>query len=1144
MSRIRTIFVCTTISFFVAAYSLPVSTLEGTPFVKNYKFDNVNTVGPQIWCILQDKRGMVYLGDGTGVVQFDGKTWTRIETRNNSIVRSMAIDGLGRIYVGGSNEFGYLKPGSNGQMMYVSLSAKIINLGIKFQDIWSVFCTAEGVFFFSNKYVFHYTGLTMKVIPVRFAAQAAYPAAHGFYLPAYDGVKLLYENRLRLVSKELFSCITRYRNNLWLVLDNNKRLCTTAFDGNKPVRLDWPVQELLNTDNVLDITLIDDTRYAITTESNKIIIISNHGDILQIVSKANGLINGNIYQIEVDAEKNLWVCTSNGVSKVDIAYPAQRFTDREDIGFNVFSSYKFKNVYYAGTVNGIFYLPAFDTRKNINESKFLKIGENTKECWDFQVLNNRLYALCSNGIWLIDGHKTRQIYKIEGPQKAHCFSTHPVFNNIFFVGMRDQVDVVKITDSPNSSGVKAEKLMNFRGISEKIRKIVCDKDGNLWMNTQLDGVYFVRFLNNDIYNYRITLLGERNGIKDIARTRAFLIKNELQLSTQQGLLTPVFPPDVNDPDSLIRFVPSKLLGKTIDDYVGTLLEVDTNRFLVVSDAMFLAQINGSKQKYDTCSFNRLNSLVEDVRLLDSCTLSICTPNGLINYDLSKHHTDKKPFNVVISSVVAGSDSVLFAGAHSQTYGKVSVASLHQNPNQIPKIDYANNSVKFRFSALFFEDADLMMYQYQLEGFDKQWSNWSDEGKATYTNLPDGSYTFNVRAQNAYGVLSDVATFSFVIEAPWYKTIWAFAAYILLVTLVLYFTVKFYTYRLIRQKEKLEKVIEERTKEIKTQSEELLRTNTKLLQLDRFKQRVTSMMVHDLKNPINAIINAPDYEPESQLIRIKHRGKQMLNLVLNMLDVYKYEEAEVVLNRSCSNLFEISQMAIQNINFLAGDKNITISNHIDKSWQVDVDYDIIVRVFENLLTNAIKYSPNNAEVRLMAELFDTESIPSFIKISVADNGIGIDSEKKHLIFDSFFQIKPKDSGSVSSTGLGLAYCKMAVNAHKGIIDVVSELNMGSVFWFTLSLCQNQSVVNQMLQSGYSPDSDDVILSVESFELIKHQISRLQKTEIYKITELSVILAEIDSRTNEEVSRWKEHLVKAIDSGNETLYESILKCRINR
>jgi len=1144
MYHTRIFLVCIAISFFFVAYSMPVSTLEGTPFVKNYEFDNVNTVGPQIWCILQDKRGMVYLGDGTGVVEFDGKTWTRIETRNSSIVRSMAMDDFGRIYVGGSNEFGYLKPGMNGQMMYVSLSAKITNLGIKFQDIWRVFSTAEGVFFFSNKYVFQYTGSTMKVIPVRFSAQAAYPAMHGFFVPTYDGIKLLYKNRLQLVSKVTFSCITRYKNKLWLALDKHRQLCTTAFDGSDPVYLNWPVQELLSIDNASNLTRIDDTRYAITTESNKIIIISNQGDILQIVSKANGLIRGKIYHIEVDTEKNLWVCTSNGVSKVDIAYPAQRFTEREDIGFNVFSSYKFKNVYYAGTVNGIFYLPAFDAKKNINESRFIKIEENTKECWDFLVLNNRLYALCSTGIWQIDGHKARQIYKIGGSQKAHCFSTHPIFKNIFFVGMRDQVDAVKITDSPNSSNVKAEKLMAFPGISEKIRKIVSDNDGNLWMNTQHDGVYFVRFLNNDIYNYRITLLGERNGIKDIARTRAFLVKNELQLSTEQGLLTPVFPSGINAPDSLIRFKHSKLLGKTIDDYVGTLLEVDANRFLVVSNAMFLAQINGTKQKYDTCNFNRLNSLVEDVKLLDSCTLSICTPNGLINYDLSKHHACKKPFNVVISSVVAGSDSVLFAGAHTQTFGKVSVASLHQNPHQIPKIDYANNSAKFQFSALFFEDADLTLYQYQLEGFDKQWSNWSDEGKATYTNLPDGTYTFSVKALNAYGVVSDVATFSFVIEAPWYKTIWAFAAYILLVSLVLYFTVKFYTYRLIRQKEKLEKVIEERTKEIKTQSEELLRTNTKLLQLNRFKQRVTSMMVHDLKNPINAIINAPDNEPESQLIRIKHRGKQMLNLVLNMLDVYKYEETEVMLNRSCRNLFEISQMAIQNINFLAGDKNITISNHIDKSWQVDVDYDIIVRVFENLLTNAIKYSPNNAEVRLMAELFDPESMSSFIKISIADNGIGIDLEKKHLIFDSFFQIKPKDSGSVSSTGLGLAYCKMAINAHKGIIDVVSELNMGSVFWFTLPLCKNQDVVNQMLQSGYSPDSDGVILSIESFELIKHQISRLQETEIYKITELSAILAEIDSRTNAEICRWKEHLVKAIDSGNETLYESILKCQINR
>lgn len=1105
---------------------------HGSPFIKNYTSTEMNGGGPQIFCWAQDHRGMVYAGDIGGVLEFNGREWRRITNTNNSVVRSMTTDSLGIVYAGGSNDFGFLQPNTIGEMEFVSLSKPVTDQGIKFLDIWKVFATSHGVYFCANKYVFRYFNKKVSVIPVDFLVQDSYILNNQLYLPTKSGLYVLRDTTLVSISPKVSFNLISLRGEEFLSVNGDGNLYTFNLKTSKIEAFKTQAQNFFENNPACEITRIDENKFAVATETNKILILSNGGGVLRYIDKTSGLMSGVIYKLFVDDDKNLWACMSKGISKIDINYPVSKFGDNNNINSTVLASCHFNGRRYIGTIDGIYYLPPFNVDTPHESQKFINIKTGADEFWDFKVVDNQLYAVSSGGLWVIDGANAKHICKIESPQKAHCFNTSKLFPNVFFVGMRGKLLALKLNQNKDINSIKVVEKIDFPEVTEKIRYIASDKDGNLWLNTQFDGVYFIRFIDGDMHNYQVTLLGKQNGLPNLDGTRSSNVNNQITIATEAGLLQPVFPTDKNAPDSLIRFEYTMLFGDTIKDTYAIVSPISENRYLIASNGMYYATINGTKQAFDSSGFFRLNFAIESISFSIDSIISLCSPDGLFNYNTTNRRNFKKPFNTIISKVEINTDSTLFGGSFYSWSDSTKVAAINQTAKFIPTIDYKYNSLTFQFAALFYENPDVTEFQHQLVGYDKKWSDWSTENKANYTNLKEGKYTFRVKAKNAYWTESNVAEYQFAISSPWYRTWWAYSIYVLLFACIIYLAIRLYTRRLKLQKEYLELVVEERTAEVIEQARELKTINEKLVEMDKFKQGVTSMIVHDLKNPINAVINAGSANPEIQLTRIKQTGRQMLNLVMNILDVSKFEETEIPLTIENHNLLGIATRAVDQVFFLSSEKNITVTNSISPELGVRADAEIIERVFVNILTNAIKFTSNNGLIVLDAEN-DSEE---WLKISIADNGIGIPADKIHLVFQKFGQVVAKESGSVRSTGLGLTYCKMVVDAHGGAIGVDSKLEKGSEFWFTLPIAIGVEVFSQS-----SPKTETVNhtgLSEASREETKTQLNELQKTEFYKITEIMAILETVDDTANDEIKAWKQALIKAIDSGNEPLYKKLL------
>ena len=332
------------------------------------------------------------------------------------------------------------------------------------------------------------------------------------------------------------------------------------------------------------------------------------------------------------------------------------------------------------------------------------------------------------------------------------------------------------------------------------------------------------------------------------------------------------------------------------------------------------------------------------------------------------------------------------------------------------------------------------------------------------------------------------------------------------------------FRNFLQKKKANKLLAKQKEKVLVQAEELQTANEKLIELDNFKEEMTGMIVHDLKNPLNTVVNL------AENTMVKQSGNQMLNMVMNILDVHKYKNSKMIADISNCSLYEISVNAINDIYFLAKRKNITIENKIYTQTGIYADKEITKRVFVNILTNAIKYTPNNGKISL-----SNQNLVGFTQIKISDTGQGIPQDKLNTVFDKFVQVSAKKSGNIRSTGLGLTFCKMAVETQKGKIFAESELEKGTTFIFTLP---EGKKIKPPEKIKAQIKNDIFTLTTEDKAILKPYIMKLKNILIYEYTLIQNIVKKIDTNNSDSLKYWKQEINKALYAMNEEKYKKLI------
>ncbi|MCL5029407.1 MAG: ATP-binding protein, partial [Bacteroidetes bacterium] len=385
------------------------------------------------------------------------------------------------------------------------------------------------------------------------------------------------------------------------------------------------------------------------------------------------------------------------------------------------------------------------------------------------------------------------------------------------------------------------------------------------------------------------------------------------------------------------------------------------------------------------------------------------------------------------------------------------------------LSYKNNVLTFTFAALSFTNPDNNQYAYKLEGFDKDWIDLGKNNNVTFTNLDPGEYVLRVKASNNDGVWNAKgASLILIITPPFWLTWWFKIVFTVCLVLLIFIIYKLQIKNIQNQNKKLEALVEERTNELQIKTKELIKFNKmqaeileqlskseiELKELNAAKDKYFSILAHDLRSPFNSLVGFSDLlenefenlekeEIKKSAKNINLSAKKLLILLNNLLEWSLFQAGKMEFKPSQENLPQIVDDVVNVIQGNAMQKSISIQNEIEDNISVWADKFMLHSVFQNLISNSIKFTERGGSIKISATVNDC-----FVEISVSDTGIGINKEDINKIFDIKKSHSTKGTENESGSGLGLNLCKELIKKHGGEISVNSEKGMGTKFIFTL------------------------------------------------------------------------------------------------
>ncbi len=810
---------------------------NGVPFIRNFTTQEYKAA-EQNWAVCMDKRGVVYFGNNNdGVLEFDGTSWNKIPIPNNSIVRSLAVDTAGTIYVGAVGEFGYLAPDIKGKMQYKSLINEQID-SLDFGDVWKTYALNDEVYFCAGKNIIKFKN---------FEIQKLYQdTAGGFwsflindhlYVGNYwNGLKELKNDSIQLVKggefykeKDIFVLLPLNENQLFIgTMEHGHYLYNVQTGESRDIasinKTFKKLSAFLNEALLYNGILLRNGNIVLTTVSNGCIIINQEGKIINHFTKENGL--GNVTVTSAYESKNgiLWLSLFNSLSYIELNSPFLKFDSHQGIEGMIVDVERYNGTLYVATSLGLFYqyfdendLPKFEMVKGIEGMVW------TLNKFKFSDNSTRLLAGTRLNVFeIINPQLTKNLNintkeSIKSKEWINCAAVYQSRKDpdMLFVGHRDGMGSIKYLNKNWEVG------QNFEGITDQIETVSQDDEGILWLGTSLNGI--IRF---DVNKDSIKRYGIENGLPSMDRNKTNFINNDLLITTNKGLYyfdkkndTILKYPGFNkiylnrtdrisnitrQNDSILWVLSQHHQGVTTEEtleYVEKIILRDTTVHII------------------DIPFKRLNKLTFlDVSFDTNDHVWFSTSDAAINYNPTDDHKFKDFYKSLVREVRIQLDSVTFWGTNYSDTLKMIISS-EQPENLKYTFDHKQNLITFDFSSPYYPIEDIK-YSFMLEGFDDTWSPWDIKTEKEYTNLREGKYTFKVKAKNIYGIESDVATYEFTILPPWYRTIVAYIIYFILAILIIVAIVKIYTRRLELEKIRLEQIVKERTEEVVKQKEEI------------------------------------------------------------------------------------------------------------------------------------------------------------------------------------------------------------------------------------------------------------------------------------------------------------------------------------
>jgi signal transduction histidine kinase/ligand-binding sensor domain-containing protein/CheY-like chemotaxis protein len=558
------------------------------------------------------------------------------------------------------------------------------------------------------------------------------------------------------------------------------------------------------------------------------------------------------------------------------------------------------------------------------------------------------------------------------------------------------------------------------------------------------------------------------------------LNNDLWIATNHGIERLDF--DNHQFTSLLE-KPEKL---GVDNFFIDGLDV----WYIVDGSLYKAKWDGNSLVEQEDKFSNILPLIKlfEIKNLSNNIMTIASEDsGLIELDIEtlKHNVytmeNGLPSDVIINVLFPDQIPMVFTEAGVATYNLDFEAKPQKKPkivideifhgetristenNENLQLPYNYGSINFDVALLSYTNASSIEYQYKLTGINEDWVHTGNDDSYTFLNLGSNNYTFNIRGRSNYGDWSDPATYSFNVESPPWKSIWAYLLYAMSA-----FALSYWLYYLYKRKILYEHEI------IKQQTQKQIANEASKAKSD-FLARVS----HEVRTPLNGVLGMGELmldtnmDDEQQIYAetIIASGQHLLEIINDILDLSKIEAGKLELENQKFDLLTLVDEVVLSFTSQTRQSNLLFVCFFDPNINRSRLGDIIrlKQILFNLLSNAFKFTKKGSIILEVSATKHDETLD----FKVSDSGIGVDPNNTDELFKPFVQADPTVTRKYGGTGLGLAIVKQLVEKMNGFIEVDGAPGKGSIFHFQVKIETSTNKLETTLNSKH--DSIALILN---------------------------------------------------------------------
>ncbi|WP_421802412.1 triple tyrosine motif-containing protein [Flagellimonas sp.] len=711
----------------------------------DYQAENQN------WAISQDDDKVVYVANNKGLLRFNGANWMLFPSPNESIMRSVKVVG-NRIYTGCYMEFGYWIEDGYGVLRYTSLSSSMEESLLEDEEFWGISNLDDWMVFQSLKRIYIYNIKTgaINIIDAENTLFRMFQvdkeiyfqeSGKGIFKIDNGKAEIVYEDEVVLNDE----VINIFQQGGTIVLVTKHNGFFTANDGFL-TKFNTGLDSLVNKVSVYSAIRLKDGKYALGTISNGLVLLDRNGALQNHIDQIKGLRNNTILSLMEDIDSNIWLGLDNGISYINVKSPVKVYHDNKGVVGSTYAAAIKDNILYLGTNQGLFYKPLE------GESDFQLIKGTQGQVWSLQEIEGTLFCCHHSGTFVVEGDSAKQITSLEGAWKINPLSGNP---DLLLQGNYDGLYVL---EKERGNWKLRNKVEGFEN-SSRYFEILGNK---VFVNHEYKGIFK---LDVDSSFYHVQSIAMDTLIKG-PESGIVKYRDQLFYAYKEGVFK--YQPDSDS------FVQDTLLSGIYneDDYVSGKMVLDQNEDNLwiftnsnisllsdgsLADTLLVKPIPLAENVRDgIVGYENIVNLGEEGKYL------LGTTSGYITLDVN---TFQEPDLVVQIGRIQKSSK------DSQSWASIEKGSeVHLKSSE--------NHLRFSFFTAEYNKYFQPKYQFQLQGIYDNWSDWSENYSTTFENLPYGDYTFRVRAKIGDKVSSNIATYSFRIERPWYISNLMLVIYIL------------------------------------------------------------------------------------------------------------------------------------------------------------------------------------------------------------------------------------------------------------------------------------------------------------------------------------------------------------------------------